>query len=229
MVRMLAEPSFRMAHVGRRKHVHTLQSRNAAKPFRLAAQFSQRRCGNRSCRGRSKPLRTASRFGGSAGRRRSTAGQRQAEPALCHSRRVGDVDGLSECRRLRPGRCLGRGHQDPRRRATYTGGHRGRDRCHRPHRDARLHRYASPPVRNGAAQLSRGRSPYQRRLRHAERQHDLLRVHPEQICPVYRPQDVYINELFGGLSQLDDGVTTVHDVSQRSVTRRRTRTPPFRR
>src|SRR5262249_11754940 len=32
--------------------------------------------------------------------------------------------------------------------------------------------------------------------------------------PVYRPQDVYINELFGGLSQLDVGVTTVHDVSQ---------------
>ena len=33
-------------------------------------------------------------------------------------------------------------------------------------------------------------------------------------APVYQPQDVYINELFGGLSQLDDGVTTVHDVSQ---------------
>src|SRR5262249_55007095 len=33
-------------------------------------------------------------------------------------------------------------------------------------------------------------------------------------APVYRPQDVYINELYGGLSQLDDGVTTVHDVSQ---------------
>src|SRR5215471_17347990 len=33
-------------------------------------------------------------------------------------------------------------------------------------------------------------------------------------APVCRPQDVYINELFGGLSQLDDGVTTVHDVSQ---------------
>jgi len=31
---------------------------------------------------------------------------------------------------------------------------------------------------------------------------------------VYRPQDVYINELFGSLSQLDDGVTTVHDISQ---------------
>jgi 5-methylthioadenosine/S-adenosylhomocysteine deaminase len=35
-----------------------------------------------------------------------------------------------------------------------------------------------------------------------------------KFAPAYRPQDVYINELFGGLSQLDDGVTTVHDVSQ---------------
>jgi len=35
-----------------------------------------------------------------------------------------------------------------------------------------------------------------------------------KFAPVYRPQDVYISELFGGLSQLDDGVTTVHDVSQ---------------
>ncbi|MEU0566204.1 amidohydrolase family protein [Nonomuraea sp. NPDC005983] len=31
---------------------------------------------------------------------------------------------------------------------------------------------------------------------------------------VYRPQDVYINELFAGLAQLDAGVTTVLDVSQ---------------
>src|SRR5882757_4751309 len=36
----------------------------------------------------------------------------------------------------------------------------------------------------------------------------------QKFAPVYRPQDVYINELFGGLSQLDDGVTTVLDVSQ---------------
>jgi cytosine/adenosine deaminase-related metal-dependent hydrolase len=35
-----------------------------------------------------------------------------------------------------------------------------------------------------------------------------------KFAPVYRPEDVYINELFGGLSQLDDGVTTVHDISQ---------------
>ncbi|HYQ99680.1 MAG TPA: amidohydrolase family protein [Casimicrobiaceae bacterium] len=35
-----------------------------------------------------------------------------------------------------------------------------------------------------------------------------------KFAPVYRPQDVYVNELFGGLSQLDDGVTTVLDVSQ---------------
>jgi 5-methylthioadenosine/S-adenosylhomocysteine deaminase len=31
---------------------------------------------------------------------------------------------------------------------------------------------------------------------------------------VYRPEDVYISELFGSLSQLDAGVTTVHDISQ---------------
>jgi cytosine/adenosine deaminase-related metal-dependent hydrolase len=36
----------------------------------------------------------------------------------------------------------------------------------------------------------------------------------QKFAPVYRPQDVYINELFGSLAQLDDGVTTVHDVSQ---------------
>ncbi|MGB8435136.1 MAG: amidohydrolase family protein [Burkholderiales bacterium] len=35
-----------------------------------------------------------------------------------------------------------------------------------------------------------------------------------KFAPVYRPQDVYINEVYAGLSQLDDGVTTVHDVSQ---------------
>jgi cytosine/adenosine deaminase-related metal-dependent hydrolase len=39
-----------------------------------------------------------------------------------------------------------------------------------------------------------------------------------KFAPVYRPEDVYINELFGGLSQLDAGVTTVHDVSQISHT-----------
>jgi cytosine/adenosine deaminase-related metal-dependent hydrolase len=33
-------------------------------------------------------------------------------------------------------------------------------------------------------------------------------------APVFRPQDVYINELFGSVAQLDDGVTTVHDISQ---------------
>jgi len=33
-------------------------------------------------------------------------------------------------------------------------------------------------------------------------------------APKYRPEDVYISELFGGLAQLDNGVTTVHDISQ---------------
>jgi len=36
----------------------------------------------------------------------------------------------------------------------------------------------------------------------------------QRFAPVYRPEDVYINELFAGLAQLDDGVTTVHDISQ---------------
>jgi 5-methylthioadenosine/S-adenosylhomocysteine deaminase len=35
-----------------------------------------------------------------------------------------------------------------------------------------------------------------------------------KFAPVYRPQDVYVSELFGGLAQLDNGVTTVLDVSQ---------------
>lgn len=33
-------------------------------------------------------------------------------------------------------------------------------------------------------------------------------------APQYRPEDVYVNTLFGSLSQLDVGVTTVHDISQ---------------
>jgi 5-methylthioadenosine/S-adenosylhomocysteine deaminase len=36
----------------------------------------------------------------------------------------------------------------------------------------------------------------------------------QRFAPVYRPEDVYISELFGGLAQLDAGVTTVHDISQ---------------
>ncbi|MGH8741263.1 MAG: amidohydrolase family protein [Burkholderiales bacterium] len=35
-----------------------------------------------------------------------------------------------------------------------------------------------------------------------------------RFAPVYRPGDVYINELFGSLAQLDAGVTTTHDISQ---------------
>ncbi len=36
----------------------------------------------------------------------------------------------------------------------------------------------------------------------------------QRFAPVYRPEDVYINILFGGLAQLAGGVTTVHDISQ---------------
>ncbi|WP_159592295.1 amidohydrolase family protein [Chelativorans xinjiangense] len=36
----------------------------------------------------------------------------------------------------------------------------------------------------------------------------------QKFSMVYRPEDVYINELFGSIAQLDAGVTTVMDVSQ---------------
>jgi cytosine/adenosine deaminase-related metal-dependent hydrolase len=36
----------------------------------------------------------------------------------------------------------------------------------------------------------------------------------QTLSQVYRPDDVYINEVFGGIAQLDAGVTTVLDVSQ---------------
>ncbi len=36
----------------------------------------------------------------------------------------------------------------------------------------------------------------------------------QKFSMLYRPDDVYISELFGGLSQIDAGVTTVMDVSQ---------------
>jgi cytosine/adenosine deaminase-related metal-dependent hydrolase len=36
----------------------------------------------------------------------------------------------------------------------------------------------------------------------------------QKFAPAYEPQDIYISELVGGLSQLDAGVTTVMDVSQ---------------
>jgi cytosine/adenosine deaminase-related metal-dependent hydrolase len=40
----------------------------------------------------------------------------------------------------------------------------------------------------------------------------------QKLTPVYRPEDVYISVLFGSLSQLDAGVTTVVDTSQISHT-----------
>ncbi|MGD1876823.1 MAG: amidohydrolase family protein [Kiloniellaceae bacterium] len=36
----------------------------------------------------------------------------------------------------------------------------------------------------------------------------------QQFSMVYRPEDVYINELYGSIAQMDAGVTTVMDVSQ---------------
>ena len=61
----------------------------------------------------------------------------------------------------------------------------------------------------------RQQHPDQRRLGHAEREsRPTTDTSCSRFAPLYRPQDVYISELFGGLAQLDNGVTTVHDISQ---------------
>ena len=76
---------------------------------------------------------------------------------------------------------LVQGKTHPRRRTEPGGRHRRRDRRARAHRHARLHRYAPSPVRDGAAQLPRRRGSHQRWLRHAEREHHLLRVYSQQV------------------------------------------------
>ena len=45
-------------------------------------------------------------------------------------------------------------------------------------------------------------------------QHNYYETILQKFSMVYRPSDVYINELFGSIAQLDAGVTTVMDVSQ---------------
>ncbi len=107
-------------------------------------------------------------------------GQRRTRPALPDPRRRGDVDG-PEGRRLRAGRRAGRRQEDRRRRAQPARRRRRRHRCARAHRHAGLHRHAPSPVRDGAAQLSRRRRADQRRLGVAQRQPDLLRVHPAEV------------------------------------------------
>jgi 5-methylthioadenosine/S-adenosylhomocysteine deaminase len=162
--------------------------------------------GDRGRRRGSESVRGAPRRGG-----RPAHGQRPAGAALRHPRRFGDVDRPASGR-LPTGRRAGRGRENSRRRTEPAQRRRGGDRRARPHRDARVHRYLPSPVRDGAAAASSPTGCYCQAHRGGDinyYQYILL-----TFAPVYRPQDVYINELLGGLSQLDDGVTTVHDVSQ---------------
>ena len=157
------------------------------------------------CSHRDLPQRSCSRG--------SAPGHWRAGPALRHSRRFGDVDG-PEGRRLPASRRAGRGQEDPRRRAEPDGGHAdeidatGRivmpgfiDTHHHQFETALRSFLADGVLINDGSGSPSGSTTYYEYI--------LL-----TFAPVYRPQDVYINELFGGLSQLDDGVTTVHDVSQ---------------
>jgi 5-methylthioadenosine/S-adenosylhomocysteine deaminase len=47
-----------------------------------------------------------------------------------------------------------------------------------------------------------------------ENTHNYYETILQKFSLAYRPQDVYVNELFGSIAQLDAGVTTVMDVSQ---------------
>ena len=47
-----------------------------------------------------------------------------------------------------------------------------------------------------------------------ESAHNYYKSILQKLSMVYRPQDVYINELFGGVAQIDAGVTAVMDISQ---------------
>ena len=98
---------------------------------------------------------------------------------------------------------------------------RSRDRRAWQDRDAGLHRHPPPPGLDGDQKLHSRQHPDRRRHGHAKRATELFpnvlggfQPPPFGFARHYRPQDVYISELFGGLSQLDNGVTTVHDISQ---------------
>jgi 5-methylthioadenosine/S-adenosylhomocysteine deaminase len=115
----------------------------------------------------------------------------------------------------------GNGHRGGRRQ--YR---RSRCGCHRrgrPDRAAGFHRHPPPPVRDGATQpAGHGILINDGRPANATNYYETIL---QKFSMVYRPEDVYINELFGGIAQLDAGVTTVMDVS-RSTIRRNIPTPP---
>ena len=111
------------------------------------------------------------------------------------------------------GRRAGRGQEDRRRRAEPACRRRRRDRCRgrivMPGFVDTHHHQFETALRSFLA------DGHADQRRPAARRDQLLPVHPRcTFAPVYRPQDVYISELFGSLSQLDAGVTTVHDISQ---------------
>jgi 5-methylthioadenosine/S-adenosylhomocysteine deaminase len=88
-----------------------------------------------------------------------------------------------------------------------------RDRRPRPHRDARLHRHAPPPVRDRAAQLP-GRRPAVRRAGPEASRRTTSRRSCLTFAPQYRPEDVYISTLFGSLParcRRDDGARHLAD------------------
>src|SRR2546425_4379434 len=199
-----------MTRRGGETNVQTVRRRKSAEPspfVPFAARFLQGDGRGRGRRGRFQSVRGAPR----RRRRRGPArGQRPAWAALRHSRRLRDVAG-PERGRLPSGRRAGRGQEDPQGRPNLSAGSAdvidASGRIVMPGFIDTHHHQFETALRSFLADglllpgTPGGEINYY--------QYILL-----TFAPVYRPQDVYINELFGGLSQLDDGVTTVHDISQ---------------
>ena len=193
-----------------RQNVQTLRCRNAAKPFRLAAQFPQRRRSDWVAAAGLNLFapRPAAADGGDAPQDTGGPGRRyviRGGSVMSMDPSVGDfaqADVLVEGKKIL---AIGPNLQPA---APAVIDARGRivmpgfiDTHHHQFETALRSFLADGMLINDGSGSPSGNTTYFEFI--------LLKF-----APVYRPQDVYINELFGGLSQLDDGVTTVHDVSQ---------------
>ena len=183
------------------------------KPFRLTAQFPEGRRSDGYCRrGWSQIIRAASRR---SGRRRPAQRHRQARPALCHSRRFGNVDGPAGRRLHRAPTCWSRASKilavGPN---LHAGGAseidaRGRivmpgfiDTHHHQFETALRSFLADGVLINDGSGSASGSTTYFEYI--------LLKF-----APVYTPAGrLHQRAVRRTVSQLDDGVTTVHDVSQ---------------
>ena len=194
-------------------HVHLVRSRKTTESLRDAAPFSQRSGGDRSSRCGSQSVCAAACRGG---RRRPAPAHGQPGPALRRPRRRGDDDGPQHAQqgRIPQADVLVEGKKilavGPNLAAGNAAEIDATGRIVMPgFVDTHHHQFETVLrsfLADGILIGDPGSGPSG-----ATTYFEFILL---TFAPQYRPQDVYINELFAGLSQLDDGVTTVHDVSQ---------------